>query len=345
MNSKKYILLALCVAIVAAASCKKDDKKTTTLSDSFSGTISFEVPKYVQKGEVYKLDLTSTIKRLSKDESDAPYGIAWTSNVWDRPDTVRLEGGTASLEQCSKEFVVPDTLCTITISVKAFAKGYYNTTASNTCIVIDTDETNGSLQGLQWPEGVASFTDPRDGEVYKYITLGGLDWMARNLAYDGSGHSIQESKVLDAIFGRFYTWDEAQSACPDGWRTPSNEDWMALSRSIDPDSATDPFGSFVGVSGALRPNSLYLNDIHLWDYEPAVNPTNSTYFNLIPAGYAVVAGEEYTQSGMASYAVLWTSDAYDESNGYYRMLYSNNADVKIGYADKSSFAAPLRCVR
>ena len=41
------------------------------------------------------------------------------------------------------------------------------------------------------PENMrGTFTDPRDGQTYKYTTIGGRVWMAENLNYDdGAGGS------------------------------------------------------------------------------------------------------------------------------------------------------------
>ena len=72
-----------------------------------------------------------------------------------------------------------------------------------------------------------SFVDPRDGQRYPVVILGGQTWMARNLAfpaepsYEGRNDDCQ-------VHGRLYPCDVATRACPDGWHLPSDEEWMEL---------------------------------------------------------------------------------------------------------------------
>ncbi len=77
-----------------------------------------------------------------------------------------------------------------------------------------------------------SFTDPRDGRIYRVILLNGLNWMAENLAFDvGEGCWIykENSKYLEQ-YGRLYTWEAAQNACPPGWRLPTDAEWRGMAK-------------------------------------------------------------------------------------------------------------------
>ncbi|MCB0595034.1 MAG: hypothetical protein KDD28_13155, partial [Phaeodactylibacter sp.] len=83
------------------------------------------------------------------------------------------------------------------------------------------------------PVNYASFTDPRDGQSYRTISLNGLDWMAANLNYAGRGKlelgvCYDNNEKNCAQYGRLYTWEEAQLACPAGWRLPTDEEWSGL---------------------------------------------------------------------------------------------------------------------
>ena len=37
---------------------------------------------------------------------------------------------------------------------------------------------------------------------------------------------------MDMIFGKYYTWTEAQTACPEGWELPSDADFVELARKV-----------------------------------------------------------------------------------------------------------------
>ena len=73
-----------------------------------------------------------------------------------------------------------------------------------------------------------AFTDPRDGQTYATFTLNGMEWFAENLRFETSGSFYYNSSGYGEQYGRLYTLYEAGSACPEGWRLPSDRDWKDL---------------------------------------------------------------------------------------------------------------------
>lgn len=83
-----------------------------------------------------------------------------------------------------------------------------------------------------------TFEDARDGKVYKTLRMhNGLVWFAQNLDFEVKKKGIlggkQQSWYYDNSpnnkhFGRLYTWEAAQKACPPGWRLPTDLEWQDL---------------------------------------------------------------------------------------------------------------------
>lgn len=228
MGFKKLMIVA--VAVMAALSfqaCKKnksDDKYTA--SPTIPGTLRFDAPVFVAKGDVLNL----VPRGLQVDTIDV--GYYWTASPLTKTkDTTKFVTDPRTMTGAYK-LTVRDTICTATLTCTAFAKGYSNKSYSRTITVVDPS-MNGSILFDGIEINARKFKDERDGKSYFYKKIGDREWFSRNLAWKGAGLSFQNCEVMDAIYGRYYTWTEAQTACPAGWRVPSDEDWFALAQAAE----------------------------------------------------------------------------------------------------------------
>ncbi len=91
--------------------------------------------------------------------------------------------------------------------------------------------------GRKFDHTIGSFTDPRDGREYKTITFikdhhGAKivrTWYAENVQYDVEG-SICYNNIEEYCgkYGRLYNYEQANSACPEGWHVPTIHEWKHL---------------------------------------------------------------------------------------------------------------------
>lgn len=152
--------------------------------------------------------------------------------------------------------------------------------------------------------GRITFTDDRDGHVYKQVTIGSQTWMAENLNYEtADSYCYDNSPANCDLYGRLYTWQAAMAACPSGWHLPTESEFEILF--------------------TVAPASNQLQSTYGWDEitigatgEIVSNGTDDFGFSALPAGQCGVQGVtfcgeyggEYEPYGFKGYAAwFWTS--------------------------------------
>ena len=184
------------------------------------------------------------------------------------------------------------------------------------------------------PENLrGTFTDTRDGQVYKYTTIGNQVWMAENLKFNAP-YSLCYGKIdgFCDTFGRFYSLHEKgedlglfdqellDTICPAGWRVPTMDEWQIL---------YDNMGG-EGKAGRRLMSSLEFSE----PFEPG---TDDCGFNSLPAGSWFVNG---TLSGEYFCSRYWTSTSRTLTSSY---MCGFNARG-FGF-DNDSPKMTIRCVK
>jgi len=333
MNLKSLLSLAAGLALTALAvfSCKEEETETLYMD----GSLTLPFPSYVSPGfsKNYNLD---TLTTLNKSGDYTKIGYYFTDHASVKDTLVTNEGVVRH-----KDFTItaPDTLATLSCYLSGYATGYYSSSAYAHFTVV-TDE---SITGVLHEAGQMTFTDPRDGNLYYIAKNGNLEWLEPNLYWKGAGASFENCEAMSSLYGRFYTWEEALKACPEGWRLPTDTEYVELARMYGAAQGTGAYEDTKGGAGDLMADA-YFNDEKMWEYWPEVSLSNKSGFAAIPVGYATKAENTYKFKGVNSYALFWTSDQLG-SRAAYRYFYVDKNNLFSGLGSTDSFAISVRCVR
>jgi uncharacterized protein (TIGR02145 family) len=142
---------------------------------------------------------------------------------------------------------------------------------------------------------ISYFTDSRDGQSYKIITIGTQTWFAENLNYQtGNSWCYDNDNGKCDIYGRLYDWQSALNACPAGWHLPSDNEWDILDGSLP-----RPNGD---AGGMLKEAGL-----RHWN-SPNTGGTNSSGFTALPGGTRALNEVDFVNLGKTG--TWWSSTSY-----------------------------------
>lgn len=226
-----------------------------------------------------------------------------------------------------------------TYYVRAYATNSIGTSYGSAVSVTTKEESPGS------------FTDQRDGYVYKTVTIGNQEWMAENLrhlpdvedAATGSqimpyhyvhgynGTFVAEAKATDnyKTYGALYNWPAAKAACPDGWHLPTNTEWTEL---------IDYLGGQYVAGGKLKETGT----TH-WE-SPNTGATNESGFTALPGGDRCV-NDKFSYLGLRGF--WWNATEGEHDPNTTAWFYGMDWIVSRieSYYDSKEIGFSVRCVR
>lgn len=203
----------------------------------------------------------------------------------------------------------------------------------------DDDDTVAKVM----PSATGTFTDPRDGNEYRWVRYGNLEWLADNFRYDTGDAATcmvydgtNSNGPLDVdVYGRLYTYKAALDACPEGWRLPTDADWQNLERQM-------------GMSGS---------DANSWEWRGHVAKNmmsiyeDKNEFDVLMAGWyfphSVMGVKGFRHFG--TYAVFWTASKDEEQgkgDGFYiyrKFIYNSDQVCRQSTAEEMGMS--VRYVR
>ncbi len=153
------------------------------------------------------------------------------------------------------------------------------------------------------------------GQDIETVVIGQQEWMKMNLdvAADSS-YCYSNLPENCSVFGRLYNWETALSACPEGFRLPTDEDWTILAETI----------GGLNVAGAR------------------LMPGGDT-------GFDVLLGGNYNPvSGIFSYqfrnAYFWTATSFSETAAWMRHFSNEGTNINRSTV-KKYYHFSVRCIR
>jgi len=203
-------------------------------------------------------------------------------------------------------------------------------TKEQCCVVGNTGGSGGDIVTI-------------DEQNYRTVQIGNLTWMAENLNRNtGNSLCYDNSNLNCAIYGRLYTWNDAMTVCPSGWRLPTDSDWDNL---------------MLTVGGVYNHNANW--DRGYWSAGTKLksktgwcdfngnngNGTDNFGFSALPGG-----GDFYTYGGSSGGksagrgGVWWSATGGDTDMARSWSMYTGDDYVSSEWTSKS-LANYVRCVR
>ncbi len=219
------------------------------------------------------------------------------------------------------------------------------------------------------PGDSGAFTDPRDGHIYQWISIGSQVWMAENLAflpvvhppghysyedflcyvygYSGTDTAAAKRHPNYSAFGVLYNWYAAmdgepssdkipsgvRGVCPDGWHLPGNREWDLLKEYLGNNSHQ--------IGKLLASDIGWAQDTAAGTVGNKQHLNDKTGFNAKPGGFYGTR-DSFWNAGYET--VFWTSTELGKSAAFHNSLEFNSAFLHESSTSKA-LGYYVRCIR
>lgn len=180
-------------------------------------------------------------------------------------------------------------------------------------------------------ENTGTYTDPRDGQVYRTIKIDGRVWLAQNMQFDVEGKSwcYDDKDSFCSRGGRLYNLDGARKACPKGWHLPRDREFTEM--------LTNLTRCYSGVHTCSDFGKKLKAKVG-WDGEKG---SDEYGFSVYSTGFRDPKGK---YQGMGSYSGFWTNQSGRVETNYVWVLEKDAGNMQRIFAPSKEHGYAVRCV-
>lgn len=301
----KYLTLLL-LPLLMLVSCGDDDSGKSPVQASVEESSSSMELKNSSSSSIS----SSSGAQLSSSAKSSSSGVQSSSSSVKSSSSIKPEESSSSEDKSSSS-----------VKPKESSSSEYSSSS-----VIETSSSSlvatGVCKTAQEDNCVYdTLYDNHDGQTYKIVKIGEQWWMAENLRYVDSTQSVCYANNPDncQIYGRLYDRNGALNNCPEGWRLPSEKDWLDL-RDFAKKNSTNKY-----IGQLFRADTL-------WNVSELGVGYDAFGFGALPAG----GYDEDGWWGVKTNSIFWLSDSYKigtlDCFVYTRIRYKlkDNSDIQIG---------------
>ena len=179
------------------------------------------------------------------------------------------------------------------------------------------------------------FIDKRDGQEYKVVDIGNQTWMAENLNYQTDNSWWYDNDSANGeIYGRLYTWNDALTACPQGWHLPTDDEWKTLEIQLGMSQSEADEYNWRGTDEGNKlksTNGWYNNG----------NGTNLSGFNALPGGERASGWTHF--NNIKQDGTWWASTEWGYDGFVRNLFYSFSGIYRSGELKVNAYS--VRCVK